>query len=242
MSADLLSRLVLSRAVPVVAIALVAMVGCASGDDEGSAGEDLETVSQELNDGDDVDLVHPTGVYFAKVKSRGSGCRRGTTTPIITEDGKSFLVLFSEYEATVRPGVAEDEKNCTLNIRLGSTEGLQYALASFWYEGAVVLDKPRMRGRHVARYFFDRHGEKVADKEMRPGPVDESYVFTDEIDPSRMVWSSCRRRDVLHVNTKLVVKNNPEASGEGYMNTSAAGGSMSMKWKFAFRRCPNPQD
>jgi len=185
---------------------------------------------------------HPSGAYSADVITAGSGCPEGTTVSSITADGQAFVVLFDQYEADIQPGQSEDAKECTLQIQLGSEDGVQYAVAGFYYEGHVFLEKDGMKARRTARYGFEHHGENDADRDLRAGPVDEDYVYSKALDSAQLVWSACRRRNVLNVRTSLSVKNDPQSSGQGYVNATTAGGTANLKLNFPFRGCSNPED
>jgi hypothetical protein len=179
----------------------------------------------------------PQGVFFADINANGTGCPEGTWDVAISEDGETFTLAFNAYEAKVTVGVQRDVKDCQLDIKLGSPEGLSYSIASFYYQGYVLLDKPGMLARQTASYSFGSERSRAADKNDVSGPIDESYLYTDEIGPSRRVWSPCRRDDTLHVQTRLVLKNDEGATGEGYLNNSTVDGELSFKWKLNWRRC-----
>lgn len=182
-------------------------------------------------------VPQPQGVYFADVNANGTGCPAGTWDVAISEDGETFTLRFSSYEAQVSPGVDRDVKDCAIDINLGSTEGLSYSVASFYYQGYVLLDQPGMKARQTANYSFRGNRENNADRNEVSGPVDQSYVFADDVGPFRRAWSSCRKADTLRVATRLVMKNNREKTGTGYVNSATVDGSLAFKWKLQWRRC-----
>lgn len=184
-------------------------------------------------------IAHPQGVYFADVDATGTGCPDGTWDVGISEDGETFTLLFNSYAATVSPGQRSDLKECQIDIELGSPQGLSYSVASFYYQGYVFLEKPGMTARQTASYAFRGKRENAADRNEVVGPADESYIFSDEIEPNRRVWSPCRRDDALHVRTRLDMKNEPHRTGSGFINSAAVDGSLAFKWKLQWRRCGN---
>jgi hypothetical protein len=201
--------------------------------------------SVALDDGDTVasahelrqHVPHPQGAYAAEVTASGSGCPAGTWDVGLSPDGETFTARFSAYEAMVSPGVAIDQKDCQLDINLGSSEGISFAVASFYYQGYMFLEKEGMRARQTAKYNFAGLRENDADKNEVAGPVSDSYVFSDEIAPPRREWTRCRRNDSLRVKTRLVMKNDPRKTGEGYINTATLDGSLTFRWSMKWRRC-----
>lgn len=238
------------------ACALVLGIGASGCAADGADDEDLDSVSEELRWGHGghgrrphggpghrpwrphgrQDIPIPQNAYFAKVDANGTGCPEGTWDVALSEDGETFTLRFNAYEAMVTAGVPQDIKDCQVDIKLDSPEGTQFAVAQFHYQGYVFLEKEGMKARQTAKYFFNRQRENAADRNEVTGPKDESYIFSDEIQPNRRVWSPCRRDDTLHIKTRLVMKNTRDNSGEGYINSAVLDGTL-VQWKMKFRRC-----
>lgn len=175
-------------------------------------------------------------MYFGDINANGSGCPGGSWDVGVSDDGQTFTLAFNGYEAMVGEGQANDIKECMVDIKLGSPQGLSYAVASFYYQGYIVLDEG-MTARQSASYFFENTPERDVSRNVVQGPFDDSYLFADEITPGRRVWSPCGGESTLHVRTRLMVRNNGQATGEGYINNSTVDGSLSFKWGLAWRRC-----
>ena len=206
-------------------------LGCStSASEQDDLGSDTQPIRRQQ-------LPHPQGAYEAGVRASGSGCPDGTWDAALSPDGETFTVRFAAYEATVSPGVANDIKDCTLEISLGSREGIQYAMSSFYYQGYVFLEKEGMKAQHSARYHFANLRENDADRDEVSGPFDDSYLFSDTIAPPRREWTRCRRNDTLRIKTRLVLRNDPRKTGEGYMSTSTLDGTLSFRWAMNWRRC-----
>jgi hypothetical protein len=222
----------LSFGVAVLACAALAGSGCGHAPDD----EMTSTVSQEICGRRRV--VHPQAVYFADVDANGTGCPPGTWDIAISEDGETFTLRFNAYEATISEGQRQAVKDCQIDVDLGSPEGLSYAIASFHYQGYVLLEKPGMTARQTASYAFRGKRQNAADRNQIVGPADESYLYSDDVPPNRLVWSSCRRDEVLHVRTRLDVRNDPRRTGSGFINVASVDGALSFEWKLLWRRCP----
>jgi hypothetical protein len=188
-------------------------------------------------------VTPPQDVYFASISANGTGCPDGSWDVGISDDGQTFTLAFSAYEAQLDVGQAVDMKDCTLAINLASktnaTAGLSFAVASFYYQGYILLDQG-MVGRQTASYYFDEegdHGEHDQSQNNVPGPFDNSYLFQNDVAPGRQVWSRCGASDTLHIKTQIMLRNNPQNSGEGYINNSTVDGSLSFKWALNWRHC-----
>jgi hypothetical protein len=196
--------------------------------------EELGSSSDELKR---VKLPHPQGAFETTITADGTGCPAGTWTADLSSDGETFTVLFSAYEAAVSPGVKNAVKDCRLNIDLGSRDGTQFSVGSFYYQGYVLLEKPGMKARQVANYKFPDFRQRDQDKDEVTGPADKSYLFTDTVAPANRQWTRCRRKDNLKINTRLVLANDRDSTGDGYINTSSIDGTLSLRWALKWRHC-----
>ena len=188
-------------------------------------------------------LVPAPNVYFASITANGTGCPDGSWDVGISPDGQTFTLAFSAYEAQVTSGQAVDMKNCTLDVNLASkdssADGLSFAVASFYYQGYILLDQG-MVARQSASYYFDEegdHDEHDQSENNVTGPFDNSYLFQNDLQAGRQVWSRCGAADTLHIKTQIMLRNNPQNSGDGYINHSTVDGSLSFKWALVWRRC-----
>lgn len=218
--------------VSIVAVAVApGLIGCSA-----ESAENIEESSQQLG----VNVPNPSGAYFASVTANGSGCPAGTWGADISPDGKAFTLTFSRYEASVSPGQSFVVKDCTIAIDLRTPDGYSFAVSSFHYQGYALLDQAGMSAKQTAKYYFQ--GNPVPAKEIRSdmvGPYDDSYVFSDDISVSDLVWSPCGATRRINAQTRLVLNNNPQTSGSGYLNTTSVDGEVKTVFHFGltWRQC-----
>ena len=222
-------------------MSLLGALACAGGAGCSQASADDEPV-EESNAalGQTVEVPNPSGAYFASITANGSGCPAGTWGADISPDGKAFTVTFSSYEALVNPGQALAVKDCSLGINLKSPEGYSFSVSSFHYQGYAILDQPGMTARQTAKYYF--MGNPVPASELRTdmnGPYDDSYTFSDTIGVTDLVWSPCGAERTLNAQTRIVLQNNAQRSGAGYLNTTSVDGEVKTVFRFglSWRRC-----
>jgi hypothetical protein len=227
--------LLLSLAATLVGVGATGCAAPASPDEE--TGAATEALGQSIN------VPNPSGAYFASVTANGSGCPAGSWEAGISDDGQAFTVTFSGYEAVVEPGAAFSIKDCALAIDLKTPEGFSFSVSSFHYQGYAILDQPGMTAKQTAKYYF--MGNPVPARELRSdmnGPYDSSYVFSDQIGVADLVWSPCGATRRLNAQTRLVLQNNAQKTGSGYLNTTSVDGEVKTVFRFglAWKQCGGP--
>jgi hypothetical protein len=220
-----------------IAVSLVALTACFVG--AGCAADPTSTPDEDLGDSSN-SLTARSGGFFAHVTANGTGCPAGTWDAAISPDGETFTVSFSQYETMVDPGQSFSIKDCTLAIDVNSPNGLSFAVNSFYYQGYALLDQPGMTAKQTAKYYFQ--GNPVGAVENRSdmnGPFDNSYVFADNIGVADLVWSPCGATRRLNAQTRLILTNNAQHSGSGYLNNATidATHKLLFNWKFSWRNC-----
>jgi hypothetical protein len=230
-------KLVSSLALSLVALACAFTVGCAADSDGQDPAEEIGEATGEL--GSAVSVPNPSGAYFASISANGSGCPAGTWDAAISDDGKAFTVTFSGYEAVVDPGVAFQIKDCNLAIDLKTPTGYSFSVNKFHYQGYAILDQAGMTARQSAKYYF--MGQPVTPElysDMK-GPYDDSYVFSDAIGITDLVWSPCGAQRRLNAQTRLVLRNNSRKTGSGYLNTTSVDGEVKTVFQFGltWKKC-----
>jgi hypothetical protein len=225
-----------------LALSVVALVACVGGTGcaaDSTGAEDLGDSTTEAL-GSSVNVPNPSGAYFASVSAMGTGCPAGTWDAAISPDGQAFTVTFSQYETLVSPGKAMDIKDCTLAIDLHSPSGLSFTVSNFYYQGYAFLSEPGMTARQTAKYYF--MGNPVPAREQRSdmaGPYDNSYTFTDTILTGDLVWSPCGTQRRLNAQTRIILTNNAQKSGDGYLNNSSVDANTKtiFRWNLLWRSC-----
>jgi hypothetical protein len=208
-------------------------------------------------------VAGPSGVYSTIVKANGSGCPKGSWTAGISPDGTTFTVVFSQYETQVSPGQAVDSKDCALDVSLIGTSPLTFEVGALYYQGYVALDRPGMQATQAAQYSFGTAGliagiggliggnagsiigaiagavggGPISENEMT-GPTSRSFTYADTVNVGK--WSDCAPLTNLHIDTQLLLQNDPSRSGSGYLNDSTVDGTLSFGWKLNWKNCTPP--
>jgi hypothetical protein len=226
-----LSHLVLGAAALAVGVA-----GCAADGVSDDVQADEEGPQALQAPAETTVLRNPEGVYFANVIANGTGCPAGTWETNLSDDGQTFTTTFSAYEATVDPRTLVSIKDCNVSIKLHSPQGLSYTVTNFYYQGYAFLEEG-VRGSQLASYYFQ--GNPVQQAQQRTelvGPVDDTYLFSDEVPITDTVWSPCGADRDLNIVTRVRLQNSSPRRN-GYMNLSSIDGSAKLVVKLAWRTC-----
>jgi hypothetical protein len=224
------------------ALACAGAAGCAADGADPSA-DDVdpeEGVTSEQGLSQTVTVANPSGVYFANVTANGTGCPSGTWDAAISEDGKAFTLTFSQYEALVEPSRSFAIKDCAIGIDLKTPSGYSFAVSGFHYQGYAILDRRGMSAKQTAKYYFQGDPTMGIEKQSTmTGPYDDAYTFTDKVPVASMVWSPCGTTRRLNANTRLLLRNNWNKTGTGYINTISVDGEAKTKFVFdlAWKTC-----
>lgn len=192
--------------------------GCAS--DDGAFEEDADAEGKVKSHATPLAQELGNGAFFADVKANGSGCPEGSWSTSISPDGKVFTTTFSQYEVSVDEGKDLDLKACQIIVKLRSPSGMSYAVSNFSYSGYSFLD-PGVSVSLGARYYFQgvNVGPDSSVKNL-DGPVDQTYLYEDQVQTKDFVWSPCGAERELNIPTRLrMVNSNPRRNG--YTNLAA---------------------
>ena len=177
------------------------------------------------------DKAFITGISFA-----GSGCKAGTVSGMIEPDFTSITLLFSEYSASVGPGIPfkDSRKNCNVIVGFQYSPGWTYSILSTEYNGYVKLDK-KVTALQKSEYGFDNQ-KKLPFQSTWTGVFDDDYNFTDRIEQG--IWSPCKPTSSnLYINTQIRVENSKNPTGRGLISTDSITQRITEKYYVRWRRC-----
>jgi hypothetical protein len=145
----------------------------------------------------------------------GNGCPQGTVSSQFTTDRTAVTILFDSYIATIGPNinVAEQRKNCQLNVAITYPGGFQYSVLSADYRGYAALQKG-VSGTLKSTYYFTGDTKQTSTQYDFVGPVTGDYLKHDEADNTSIVWSPCGTEGLLNINSQVrLTASNASATG-----------------------------
>jgi hypothetical protein len=76
------------------------------------------------------------------------------------------------------------------------------------------------------------------------GPYDDVFVISDQVAVEDQVWSPCGTERTLNAQTRLVLQNNADKSGNGFLDTTAVAGHIDYQFHIglAWKQCGDGAD
>lgn len=176
------------------------------------------------------------GTVITNVVANGTGCPAGTWKSEISDDGTTFTTTFHAYKATVQRGDAIDVKDCQLSVQVKGAAGTSYALDSLTFNGVSKLSEGVTADLSTKYYVQGAPLAGVENKETLSGTSPAQFSHVTALAPDELVWSECNAPRDLEINTRVVLKNNEDASGTGTVNVDEAAGAT-LVVKLANRGC-----
>ena len=192
----------------------------------------------------DPSAPNPSEVTINSFTYAGSGCGAGTAATNLSADKKALTVLFSQFMASVGPGVDPllSRRNCQINIDLQAPAGFGYSLVTLDTRGAVTLE-PSVSGTLRATYHFQSSQEDRVFEHVLTGPLDEDFVVRDqaavETDvPETYLWSSCEGASrSLTINSVIEMDNGLNPLASGVMTVDSIDGELTHQYGIKWRKC-----
>lgn len=190
----------------------------------------------------DVSEVDASKVAIGEPIFSGSGCPEGTVGTAITPDKKTVSFVFDEYvaEAGESAGVKKDTKRCTLVLPLDVPEGFQFIVAKQDYRGYNMIPEKAKTKYFTSYQLLDeknkRLGRSIHKKYEFKGPLDESYILSEEIE--NKVWSPCGKKVNLKIDTRILATTN-KANEDVMATLDSIDGSVDSElgYHFKWRKC-----
>jgi len=146
----------------------------------------------------------PTQVYINGIVYGGTGCPQGSLGSFISDDRQTFTLIFDQFVASIGPGVAvaQNRKNCQINLDLRYPSGFQYSIFSTSYRGYVGLDSG-VNGLQSTNFYFSGQTSQSTTSTSFKGPTSGDYEIVDDVDLVSTIWSPCGAQSALNLNSQV---------------------------------------
>ena len=183
-------------------------------------------------------VPNPDELYFRdEITYGGSGCPQGSLSPAVSDDGLAVTLTFDGNYAEIGPDTPPIVRQfCNVNLP-NIPVGWQYSLVELDYRGYLYLD-PRVEARQTSEYYFQGDQGPSFSSFWR-GYQDRDFDFTDliGIESHNWVWSECNAQRHLTIKTSMVLNNQRNRHGYGYISTDSIDAEIPHVYSILWRRC-----
>jgi hypothetical protein len=176
----------------------------------------------------------------------GSGCPAGTASAVLSPDGKNLSILFDQYQAQAGgPGGQRfDRKSCSIAIPVHVPQGFAVSILAIDYRGFNALPAGAQSAFNVEYFFAGSQGPGFTKSYY--GPLNEDYLFHNDVVAQSVVWSACGADVNLRTETSIYVATDPQLD-QAMATVDSADVSASVVYQLQWRSCgggypplPNP--
>ncbi|WP_052559124.1 DUF4360 domain-containing protein [Enhygromyxa salina] len=228
---------------------LLVVVAACGGDEVDSSIDAIDAIDAGVADvdteraqgaGGNVEMLpDPNDVWIQSITTHGAGCPKSKPDSAVSDisiDKKSFIVTFADMVLSNPPGPTVKVTNCVASVSLHVPGGWQVSVATINTRGYAFLENG-LTARQTSSYFFAGDPVGFVAHAKLVGPIDEFYVFSDEIPFESIVWSACGMSAIFAVNTSLILNATLNPNGAGVFNNTTIDGSFKKEFQFQWRKC-----
>jgi hypothetical protein len=177
-------------------------------------------------------------VYVDGISYGGTGCPQKSVGILLSNDKKTFTLLFDSYVAEIGPQtrITATRKNCQITVNLHYPQGFQYSLLSTDYRGYVGIDKG-VTATQKSTYYFSGDQAQASTETKFVGPQSKTYLIHDEIPFTSTVWAPCGQVQALNINSQILLTTT-DSKAEGLLTTDSIDGKVSFILGLQWQACP----
>jgi hypothetical protein len=179
--------------------------------------------------------AHADSIKLGTPGYGGTGCPQGTASVNLSPDKKSLSILFDQYfvEAGGSTNKSFGRASCNLAIPVHVPQGYSVSILAIDYRGYNNLPSGA-KSTFQAEYFF-AGGQGPTFKKDFNGPLDKSYVFTNNLPLSAVVWSACGQDVNLRTNSSMRV--NTKQNKEALATVDSSDIKAAIIYKLSWKKC-----
>jgi hypothetical protein len=178
-------------------------------------------------------------LYIEEIETNGKGCPKddpNTVETVISDDKKSFVLLYRDMELTNPPGPKVKNLHCQAAVELHLPAGYQIALATVNTRGYLYLEDD-IEARLTSGYSFAGVPLGSHPHTSIEGPYDDFYESSDDIPVESWVWSDCGGSVIFEINTGLKLDATANPDGQAIFSTNTTDGVFRVICHWQIRKC-----
>ncbi|OAX76949.1 hypothetical protein ACJ72_08758, partial [Emergomyces africanus] len=175
--------------------------------------------------------ISPSGVQLRGVIYGGSGCKQGTLSIDIDDNGTRCPIRTRDLWASDGPGSSprDTRKFCQLNFDLVYPQGWSFSILAADYTGYVSL-RGGSSAKFKTTYYFSGETDQATSTVDFQGPRSGRFETHDVV--AWDTWSSCGSTQTL-----LNVKQEVYVDGTGRLASTSVDGEFGHVLLLKWRRC-----
>ena len=166
----------------------------------------------------------------------GNGCANGSARATVSPDGQAISILFDRFTgfAGGTSGLDTERVNCDIAIPVQVPQGYSVAVFTIDYRGYALVPQGG-RLRFSADYFFAGRSSRRYSKDYL-GPINDNYIFSNELRADLDVWSACGASVILRTQANMVLETNNRRD-EIQASVDSIDIQSGITYNFQYRRC-----
>jgi len=184
-------------------------------------------------------LAGPPEFKITDFKVNGSGCPPGTAKYLVNTDRTAVTVTFSEFLASVGPGISisENRKNCQMTFGVHVPQGFTFGISNVDGRGFYELDKKVTANQRTITYFQGSLNQATCNAPAVVGPQTGYYTNRCTVGIASLVFCRCGADTVMNINTDVRVENSKNKHGSGLITRDSNDVSLITIFNFHWKRC-----
>jgi hypothetical protein len=175
-------------------------------------------------------------VYLGNPSYNGTGCPTRSAAVALSPDQQSLSILFDRFsaEAGGQTGKDLDRKTCDIAVPVHVPQGLSVSVFKVDYRGFNSLPYGAYSQFNVEYFFAGNRGPTY--KKTFNGSLTDSYLLTNTLAATAIIWSPCGQDVNLRVNSSMLVRTN-SAREAALATVDSADIHSGLVYHLAWRRC-----
>lgn len=179
-----------------------------------------------------------TPIRFGYPDHGGTGCPQGSVSTTLSSDGATLAILFDQYlvESGNTVGKTVDYKSCNIRIPVDIPHGWTLSVIRADYRGYNFLANRNSSAVMSLQYSFGAGNSGRRYNRTFYGPLNDSYLISDQLPVESFVTSRCGERTIFNINTSI---RNVSRDGRQALTTlDSADLSSGIVYQLSWKRCP----
>ena len=178
--------------------------------------------------------AHAQNIQLGQPAYGGTGCPAGSASVTLSPDQAALSILFDSYVVEAGGSRRVDRKSCNISVPVHVPQGYSVAIFQVDYRGFNSL--PRGATSRLESEYFWAGSRGPRSSKAFAGPLNDSYITSDRLMASAVIWTPCGQSVNLRVNTSMMAQTNYRGD-QALATVDSADISSGLIYHLQWRRC-----